>query len=97
MRKCIMQGDQRQGESGNFKVPFSNQGKSGKIDLFGENLGKIREIEFHNESGKKSGNFVKVFINYFFRIPKKISLAPSALAFYEYFFSILARAVGARI
>ena len=61
-----MQGDQRQGESGNFKVPFSNQGKSGKIDLFGENQGKIRE--FHYESGKKWGNFVVVFICYFLRI-----------------------------
>ena len=30
---------ENQGESGNFKVPFSNQGKSGKIDLFGENQG----------------------------------------------------------
>ena len=32
-----LQGDQRQGKSGNFKVTFSNQEKSGKIDLFGEN------------------------------------------------------------
>ena len=30
-----------------------NQGKSGKMDLFGENQGKIRE--FHYESVKKSG------------------------------------------
>ena len=54
---------ENQGESGNFKVMFSNQGKSGKVDLFGENQGKIRE--FHYESGKKSGNFVIVFICYF--------------------------------
>ena len=29
------------GESGNFKVPFSNEGISGKMDFFGENQGKI--------------------------------------------------------
>ena len=46
---------ENQGESGNFKVPFLNQGKSGKIDLFGENQGKIRE--FHYESGKKIREF----------------------------------------
>ena len=45
---------ENQGESGNFKVPFSNQGKSGKMDLFGENQG------IYYESGKKSGKFVVV-------------------------------------
>ena len=47
-RDCNLQGDQRQenqGESGNLKVTFLNQRKSGKIDLFGI----IRE---------KSGNFI---------------------------------------
>ena len=34
-----LQGDQRQGKSGNFKSSFSNQGKSGKKGLFGENQG----------------------------------------------------------
>ena len=86
---------ENQGESGNFEVPFSNQGKSGKIDLFGENQGKIRE--FHYESGKKIREFRLSIYSLFFRIPKKISDAPSALAFYEYFLNILARAVGARI
>ena len=57
------QGDQRQEKSGNFNVPFLNQGKSGEMALFGENQGIIRE--FHYESGKKSGNFFTVFICYF--------------------------------
>ena len=86
---------ENQGESANFKVPFSNQGKSGEIDLFGENRGKIRE--FHYESGEKIREFRYSVYSFFFRIPKNISPAPSAVAFYEYFFNILARAVDARI
>ena len=43
---------ENQDESGNFKFPFSNQGKSGKMNLFGENQRKIRE--FHYESGKRN-------------------------------------------
>ena len=64
---------ENQGESGNFKVPFSNQRKSGKIDLFG----KIREKSgnFIFNQGKKSGNFVIEFISYFYDFPKKITRA----------------------
>ena len=85
---------ENQGESGNIKVPFSNQGRSRKIDL----LEKIRE---------KSGNLIMYqgkirefrysFYLVFFRIPNKISLAPSALKLYKYFLNTQARAVGARI
>ena len=89
-----LQGDQRQGKSGNFNSSFSNQGKSGKMDLFGENQGKIRE--FHNESGKKSGNFVIVFICYFYDFSKRKSLAPSALACLR-FLKFFARAFGSDI
>ena len=60
---------ENQGESESFKVTFSNQGKSGKIYLFEENQGKIREFLY--ESGKK-GNFVIVFICYFLDLSKKI-------------------------
>ena len=44
---------------------------------------KIREKSgnFIMNQGKKSGNFVKVSIHYLFDIPKKISLAPSALEY----------------
>ena len=42
---------------------FSNQGKSGKTDLFGENQGK-KSGNFIMNQEKKSENFVAIFICY---------------------------------
>ena len=70
---------ENQGESGNFKIRFQIRESQGKSTF----LGKIREKSgnFIINQGKISGNFVIVFISYFYEFPRNISLAPSALGY----------------
>ena len=86
---------ENQRESGNFKVLFSNQGTSGKIDLFGENQKKIRKFIINQEKYQGISLYYLLVIFMFSlkkirsrlrrshinRISIKYWLAPSALGY----------------